>query len=186
MRRPPFCAHFPCSCGRRSWRLRRCFICYPAGANCESGHRFSRPAEIRLDIIPTLLVQGPCCGGFAVVVESASHWGGHTGPALGGVPAFPFQPIAPPNRTGAGSAHGQATARGPGLPDVCSAGSELPREAPLKGRAGTARQGLLCVITAVATARVDTDQPLHGPLIAMSRRSLLGSMECDWRVIWPT
>jgi len=31
-----------------------------------------------------------CCGGFAVVVESASHWGSDTGPALGGVPALLF------------------------------------------------------------------------------------------------
>jgi len=49
LRRPPFCAHFPCSCGRLSWRLRRCFICQPAGANCETRHRFSRPADMRLD-----------------------------------------------------------------------------------------------------------------------------------------
>ena len=49
LRRPPFCAHFPCSCGSPVLALRRCFICQPAGANRETRHRFSRSADMRLD-----------------------------------------------------------------------------------------------------------------------------------------
>jgi hypothetical protein len=49
--------------------------------------------HMRLDIMPYVALQmssRACCGGFAVVVESASHLGGDYWPALGGVPAFSF------------------------------------------------------------------------------------------------
>jgi hypothetical protein len=58
---------------------------------CGTRHRFSQPAHMRLDISLRLVQMSSraCCGGFAVVVESASHWGeDDTGPALGGVPVL--------------------------------------------------------------------------------------------------